>query len=404
MIKKMMLVVFALLVSTSGFAQNAKGGFEFSPYVGLRFSDDYGTVNPDYAPVAGLRLGFFFTNSFSTEFSVQRAFAEADNVAPFNGENVNFDAVRMNFLVHFLNDFKVRPFITIGAGWERVDSDNINSQHDLGLNGGAGFRFFAGQSGGLRLEGRYVTANVDIAGTEEWQHNYEAYLGLFFLLGNKKDEKVKEEITDTDGDGVPDTLDECPNTPRGTAVDAKGCPIETFKDEDGDGVADEDDQCPGTPAGAPVDENGCPLDSDGDGVADYKDRCPDTLEGTEVDANGCPVVSKARGVLTGVVFKTNSDEIAANATTLLDGVAEELAKFPEVKVEVQGHTDSVGDVNYNLNLSQRRAESVLEYLVSRGINRDQLSAVGYGQTQPIADNGTREGREKNRRVELNWLD
>ncbi|MCB1198917.1 MAG: OmpA family protein, partial [Deltaproteobacteria bacterium] len=183
-----------------------------------------------------------------------------------------------------------------------------------------------------------------------------------------------------------------------------GCPIETFKDGDGDGITDEDDQCLSTPQDAPVDENGCALDTDGDGVKDYADRCPNTEEGVEVDANGCPVESVARGVLKGVVFKSNSPELTLNSKSILEGVATELSKFPDVKVEIQGHSDSAGDENYNLQLSQKRAESVLEFLVGKGVNRAQLSAVGYGETQPIADNKTNEGRAQNRRVELNWLD
>ncbi|MCB0271772.1 MAG: OmpA family protein [Bdellovibrionales bacterium] len=402
--RQWIVLLTVLLVSSSSFAQNAKGALEISPFVGLRYSDNYGSISPDQAPIAGLRLGFFFTNAFEAEVAAQRAFAESGNVAPFNGENVNLDALRLNLLYHFLNDKKVRPYLTAGAGLERIDSDNLNSQNDIGYNGGIGFRFYAGQSAGLRLEGRYVTAKVQNNINESWENNYEATIGLFFLLGAEKTKEVVEKIEDADGDGVVDNLDQCPSTPKGSSVDANGCPAKTFKDEDGDGIADEDDQCPSTPQDAPVDENGCALDSDNDGVKDYADRCPNTEESVEVDNNGCPVVSVARGVLKGVTFKSNSPELTLNSETVLSGVADELKKFPDVKVEIQGHSDSVGDETYNLNLSQKRAETVLEFLVANGVNRAQLSAVGYGETQPIADNNTSAGRAQNRRVELKWLD
>jgi OOP family OmpA-OmpF porin len=356
--------------------------------------------------MAGVRLGYFLTEFLSLEASVQRAFAEADNVAPFNGENIDFDSIRLNALVH-LTDTRVRPFVTVGGGYEYFDSSNTDSQHDWGVNGGVGVRFFAGDSAGVRLDGRYIGVNVDGVG-DDWQHNYEAHVGLFFLFGtdNEKEEKPVEvvKVMDADKDGVVDNMDECPNTPTGVVVNAKGCEEETFVDEDSDGISDAEDQCPATPANAPVDENGCALDSDNDGVKNYMDRCPNTADGEEVDNNGCPVVSKARGALEGVVFKTNSPDLTPNAEQVLNGVAEELSQFPGVKVEVEGHTDSVGDESYNLQLSQKRAESVLDYLVSKGISRDRLTAVGYGETQPIADNSTKEGRFKNRRVELEWLD
>ncbi|MCB1197499.1 MAG: porin family protein, partial [Deltaproteobacteria bacterium] len=209
--KIMICLLVALSIGGSAFAQDAKGAFEISPYVGLRYSDNYGTVNPDSAPLAGLRLGYFFTKAFHAEVAVQRAFAEADNVAPFNGENVNMDAIRLNLAYHVLNTKKIRPYVSIGTGWERIDSDNINSSNDIGINGGLGFRIFAGDTAGIRVEGRYVTA--DASG---WQHNFETNLGLFFLLGAKKEPKEEvKQIQDADGDGVVDNLDQCPSTPTG---------------------------------------------------------------------------------------------------------------------------------------------------------------------------------------------
>jgi len=213
---------------------------------------------------------------------------------------------------------------------------------------------------------------------------------------------------DSDGDGVPDGADACPNTPQGARVDSRGCPT----DSDGDGVFDGIDRCPDTPRGAKVDAKGCPLDSDGDGVFDGIDRCPDTPRGTKVDAAGCPIAAKAAPifepgkkslVLEGVNFEVDSDRLTPESTAILDKVAASLRDWPDVKVEVGGHTDSSGSDAYNLRLSDRRASAVASYLESQGVPAFQLSSRGYGETKPIADNKTREGKAKNRRVELTKL-
>lgn len=166
------------------------------------------------------------------------------------------------------------------------------------------------------------------------------------------------------------------------------------KDSDGDGVVDDLDRCPNTPPRVEVDANGCPLDTDGDGVYDYLDRCPGTPEGAKVDMRGC-------WVLEGVRFDTDRSDIKAAYYLILDEAVAVLKKNPSLKIEIQGHTDSVGNTEYNRALSERRANSVMEYFVDKGIERERLSTIGYGVTQPIASNLTPEGRAKNRRVELN---
>ncbi|WP_052378781.1 OmpA family protein [Polycyclovorans algicola] len=164
-----------------------------------------------------------------------------------------------------------------------------------------------------------------------------------------------------------------------------------------------------------------PVDSDGDGVDDGRDQCPNTPRGESVDSVGCPLpppppdcgevvnggVPSIEGcsegdsiVLRGVYFETNLARLDANAKTLLDDVVADLEKFPDIDVEVGGHTDSRGAADYNQGLSERRANSVLDYLVSNGIDGDRLTAKGYGLTAPVADNDTAEGQDRNRRVEL----
>jgi OmpA-OmpF porin, OOP family len=197
-------------------------------------------------------------------------------------------------------------------------------------------------------------------------------------------------VLDSDGDGVPDDSDRCPNTPRGVKVDVYGCPL----DSDGDGVPDYLDRCPNTPRGVKVDPHGCPLDSDGDGVPDYLDQCPGTPKGATVNRVGCWVLPGA------VLFDTNKADIKPEAFAGLDEVVKIFEENPDLAAEVQGHTDSTGAEAYNQQLSERRANAVLDYLLSRGVRADQLTAKGYGELRPVASNDTEEGRRENRRVEL----
>lgn len=220
---------------------------------------------------------------------------------------------------------------------------------------------------------------------------------------------------DSDGDGVPDYLDKCPGTPKGTRVNAEGC---SLADQDGDGIPDELDKCPGTPAGIPVGPDGCPLDSDGDGVPDYLDECPKTPPGAKVLPNGCALTGDCRTprpgeavdadgcaidrnfILKGVKFEFDSDRLTAAAKEILNEVAETLQAYPNVDVELEGHTDSLGSDTYNLGLSERRANSVKTYLSGRGVEGKRMTPVGYGESRPIDSNETEGGRENNRRVEL----
>jgi outer membrane protein OmpA-like peptidoglycan-associated protein len=201
---------------------------------------------------------------------------------------------------------------------------------------------------------------------------------------------------DTDGDGVPDYLDKCPDTPAGVAVDVNGCPL----DADKDGVPDYLDKCPNTPACSPVDANGCPLDRDGDGVPDYLDKCPD-VAGT-VANNGCPEVAKKVIVqeLKGIKFETNKDVIKKVSKPILNKAIEFMKANPSYNLEIDGYTDNQGKAFYNLKLSQKRANSVAKYLVDHGIDAKRLSESGFGESVPVSDNKTEEGRAQNRRVDF----
>jgi outer membrane protein OmpA-like peptidoglycan-associated protein len=195
---------------------------------------------------------------------------------------------------------------------------------------------------------------------------------------------------DRDKDGVPDGIDECPDE-KGFAS-LNGCP-----DKDGDEVPDYKDDCPDVP-GLPQ-FNGCP-DSDGDGIPDHLDACPD--EPGPADNNGCPKkvpIDFANQIL----FETGKVAIVTSSYPLLDSLVSIMNSNPECYVTVDGHTDNVGNPNSNMILSQKRANAIKGYLLSKGIAEDKVVAKGYGDTKPVADNKIAEGRAKNRRTEINLV-
>ncbi len=201
---------------------------------------------------------------------------------------------------------------------------------------------------------------------------------------------------DADKDGVADNDDKCPDTKEGYKVDATGCTM----DNDKDGLVNEDDACPDK-AGA-VALKGCP-DTDGDGVADNEDRCPEA-KGT-IANKGCPEmtkeeVKKITQIASKIFFETNSDKLKVASLVQLDELAEILKKYEAANLNIDGHTDSQGEDDYNMTLSQKRTESVKTYLMSKGIMESRLTAQGFGETKPISDNTSAGGRAKNRRVEL----
>ncbi|HKY32753.1 MAG TPA: OmpA family protein [Candidatus Polarisedimenticolia bacterium] len=442
-----------------------KGDWELGLYGGFGWPDDYEPLEPDDDILFGGRIGYFFTPLFSLEGSFQRFESETSEFT-FGGltvpeQDFTIDSIRLNALWNFRAGARLRPFITVGVGSEKVDVEDLGDSTDLGLNAGGGLRVGVSRHFGLRFEGRYVSVDVG-EDVDEKQNNIEGMFGLAWTFGGGP-------AADSDNDGVSDRNDSCPDTPRGAKVDAAGCPVDSDgdgvydgidqcadtpkgwpvdkagcpKDGDGDGVPDGKDKCPDTPKGAKVgadgctsdsdgdgvfdgldrcadtprgakvDAYGCPVDSDHDGVPDGIDQCPDTRRGTPVDAAGCPSVPKAEPlfqaerrtlVLEGVNFETNKADITPESVAVLEKVAASLKDWPEVRVEIGGHTDSSGAAAHNQELSQRRAESVKSYLEAKGIDPSRMAAKGYGENKPVADNKTKEGRAQNRRVELTKLD
>ncbi len=201
-------------------------------------------------------------------------------------------------------------------------------------------------------------------------------------------------VPDKDGDGVADSKDVCAYTPQGSKIDKFGCMF----DKDVDGVADNKDVCAYTPFGSSIDAYGCMLDKDLDGVADNMDQCAKTPFGSKVDAKGCSKVSQAL-LIQAVEFEFDSARLVGFSQALLDASAIRLLKkHSNINVRVVGHTDATGEDAYNRTLSLKRAEAVREYMAANGIARSRMSVSGMGETRPIASNHTRAGREKNRRV------
>jgi OOP family OmpA-OmpF porin len=201
---------------------------------------------------------------------------------------------------------------------------------------------------------------------------------------------------DTDADGVVDIDDKCPGTKTGYKVDATGCTL----DNDKDGIVNEEDRCPDVAGIASL--KGC-ADTDGDGVADIDDRCP-TAKGT-IENNGCPVITpevikQITNIASKIFFETNSDVLKVASTTELDELATILRTYENSILTIEGHTDNTGTDEYNMTLSQKRANAVRAYLIEKGIAESRLKATGFGETTPIATNNTATGKAKNRRVEL----
>lgn len=204
---------------------------------------------------------------------------------------------------------------------------------------------------------------------------------------------AQQGCPDDDGDGVPNDLDLCPQ--QAGSAEMQGCP-----DQDKDGVADQDDECPEVAGEKQF--KGCP-DSDNDGVEDRKDRCPNTF-GLDSN-NGCPEIkAEDKAVLTfamsNVNFETNSAKLLTSSLSVLDKVAEVLARYPEFNVFIEGHTDDIGDEKANLLLSEKRVQTCAAYLQSKGIKVESIRTQGFGESKPIADNRTPMGRKQNRRVEF----
>ncbi len=295
------------------------------------------------------------------------------------------------------------PSLGVGGGYTWIDDIGFGTANAL-----ASMRFWLGNNVALNIQSTYKHAFEDGFGVIHFQHS----AGIVFKFGGKDtdgdgiydiDDECPETpglpefngCPDSDGDGIEDRKDACPNTPG--LAEFNGCP-----DTDGDGIPDPDDACPTVPG--PAANNGCPWpDRDGDSVPDKDDLCPD-VPGT-VANQGCPeltieVRNALRAYAKTILFDTGKTTLKEASLSVLDNAAAILNQYPLANFYIDGHTDSVGRDTLNQTLSEGRAASVVNYLITQGVASKRLESRGYGESRPIASNKTREGRRTNRRVEI----
>jgi outer membrane protein OmpA-like peptidoglycan-associated protein len=322
------------------------------------------------------------------------------------------------------------PSLGVGGGYTWVDDIGFGTANAL-----ANVRFWVGENIALNFQSTYKHAFEDSYGITHFQHS----AGIVFKFGGKDTDgdgiyDVNDECPetpglpefngcpDTDGDGIEDRNDACPNTPG--LPEFNGCPdtdgdgipdpqdacptvaglaaLNGCPDADGDGIADGEDACPNE--AGPKANNGCPYeDRDGDGVLDKDDACPD-VPGT-VANNGCPevtveVIKEINEFSKTILFDYDKATIRQESYSALQSIADIMKEYPNTVFHIEGHTDSRGSDSYNMKLSKERAASVMNYLTTIGMPANRLTSEGYGEERPVATNNTAAGRQQNRRVEI----
>ena len=329
------------------------------------------------------------------------------------------------------------PYLKLGGGYTSYKSEYSEKDGAVKLLAGGGINFWFTDHLGLNVQTGY-NHGFQKDGTDYFQHS----AGIVIKFGAKDTDKDgipdKDDACpdvagpkefngcpDTDGDGIPDKDDACPDVAGlkefngcpdtdgdGIADKDDACPevagLKEFNgcpDTDGDGVADKDDKCPDV--AGPAENGGCPWpDTDGDGVLDKDDQCPN--EAGPASNNGCPEPNdddqkRLNQYAKTILFDTGKASIKFESAEVLNQIINVLKKFPKSRFRIEGYTDSTGNKQKNITLSQNRADAVKIYLIQGGIDQSRLESIGYGPEKPIASNKTRKGRELNRRVEINLI-
>lgn len=226
----------------------------------------------------------------------------------------------------------------------------------------------------------YTSAGLEFSLGSSAKPNLDWVNPVALMYDELKDPTLRQEVEALKG--------------RVSALEAQ----DLLKDSDGDGVADKLDKCPNTEAGIKVDGSGCPLDVDGDGIPDSKDACP-TEKGT-IELNGCPPATSTGMVMDAIQFEFNSSVLRTDAYPTLDKLSSDLRANSSQNIQLDGHASAEGTDEYNMSLSRDRANSVKTYLVNSGVASGRISTTAYGERRPVASNATEAGRIKNRRVEF----
>lgn len=309
---------------------------------------------------------------FKPHWAVEAIYSRADADRKYVSGSSDFEEYRVDGTYYFATpDEAWNPYVSLGAGHANFGVDDVISYRTAGtdhdetrVNVGTGFRYNVTDSVSLRGDLR------EFHGIDESTFDTQASLGISFAFSR-------------------------------TVASAAAPAPKRAADTDGDGVTDSRDACPDTPAGAVVDMRGCELDNDNDGVVDTQDLCPNTTTGAKVDDTGCEGITETIDTFAiEVEFPTNSSVIDHSFDAELRRVADALEDNPGTVVEIAGHADNRGEASYNKRLSQRRAEAVAARLTGPlGVDSAKVSAEGYGETEPVASNETAAGRAENRRVE-----
>lgn len=370
----------------------------------------------------GMRVGYFPLEYLGIEASAFAAPSEVESgrSAMLYGGN--------GAIVGQLPGMSLTPFLLIGGGVLGGINEPMGNDMDPAILLGAGLKAPLSNSVGLRLDLRDTMTQKYAAAEGDQTHHPEILLGVTITLG-RGGAAQEPPPPDSDRDGLADDEDKCP---RAAALTPDGCPL----DSDSDGVLDADDHCPreagdlpngcndpdkdGDGVPVPCDKcpdekgvapDGCPIrDKDGDGFMDDVDKCvdqPETKNGFQ-DGDGCPdevpqEVKKFSGAIEGILFQYNQAKILPASFKTLDEAVAVLSKYPEIKIEISGHTSSEGDAAHNQKLSQERADAVKQYMVSKGIDEKRVQTRGAGSSEPVADEKQPGGKEKNRRIEFKVL-
>lgn len=361
------------------------GKFYVNPALGYQFFDS----NRGLDDTETLSIGgeYVLTPKFGVEASYLRSNPDID----VGSGDVDLDQYTLDALYYLKSYNNWQPFLNTGIGHGKFDA-NGGDADETQVNLGLGSRYSFDSNWSARLQAKLVNSLDE----EDWDSIITAGISYAFGGESKPAPKPAPVLLDSDGDGVLDRDDLCKGTAQGVSVDSTGCGL----DSDGDGILDANDLCMETPPDIAVNSTGCALDSDDDGIFDYLDDCPNSTVGASVDNNGCEIViPKTETIKLAINFANNSAVVPTSAMPEIKAVADFMLRNTATTVTIEGHTDNRGNEEYNRKLSQSRADAVMQILINNyDVAASRVSAMGYGQANPIATNDTAAGRQANRRV------